>query len=233
MVIRTLNSAGSNDSLLPSQKNVIFKIIKNTQLDPNDFEWRSVQDGQYEGITVDQLRHKSSNFFFTFGKNRDAYRTEDFYVRYSPAQNKMYGASSAYDWESVSYEVVDWIDRLKREWEAPDLWGQAQSGNFDSASSLPNTKFSKSELTTVKIRMEDIRRILLQSVDGDAIKSKDVNEKIDYLVEQASKQGRRDWLMLVYGYIFTNIVNWGLNPDHFHAIVHLLITGLQVIGEHL
>lgn len=222
---------GVHDGLLMSQRNTILNCVRSTDLDPNDFVWQLVQDSEYPSVSIDQVMHRPTGFYFTFGKNRSRYTTGDFYVGFSPAEEKMYGETHAYDWESVVHEVYYWLGRLKREWEQPDLWAEASRDRLDDVWGSNNSKFSSSEQRVIKERMEDVRAYLVKAVGDNQKALADINSKVDYLVAEAKKQGRRDWLMMVYGYVFNLCATWSLNEEHLKSVMHLVVTGMRLLAN--
>jgi len=214
--------------LLPSQKNDVFEVIQRANFPPSEFEWRQEVGDAFLGV-IPKLVHRPSGFWFAF----DFDQTYASHVaRFSPGDQapvEAYGASS---WPFQLSKVRDWLDYLGREYHAPDLWGELnrQRELTDAASDAggedDNRPFSVEEQAAIATQLHEIKELLLRTEQFDDAGQRALEARFDYLEEASSRLGRRDWLSIFYGTVFS----WGLSglisPDTVKQTIVLALHGL-------
>ena len=186
-----------NDArLLQSQKNEVLLTIKESGLNPREFE---LVDPPENGC-ITHLIHVPSGYRF---------RLSEFAVSYSPAEETRQQHIEQSNWAGKISILAKWLDYLKREVEAPDLWAslaQAQEMLGAEPTEAVNTPFSAEEQIQAKRAIEDIRIYISATYSLADEPLAQVNRKLDYLIDASTRVGRKDWKVLFLGILFTLVV---------------------------
>lgn len=149
------------------------------------------------------------------------------------ARPERYGAGN---WAEVLPFIRQWAADVKRYAEIdaaiPDLWEELRRGKEFLAdvqyNDAGNTPFDPDEQAELAQRLREIkeRAQLTYSLTNGQMEHLDVRF---YGVEEASRRfGRKDWLLLSTGALFSLILTDALPPD---VAQHILISVLQGLGH--
>lgn len=211
--------------LLTSQKNQLLEIIRDDQLDPFNFEWKD-RRVRYPGYStgtyiIPTLEFKGTDYFYGFDKRDDGHE-----ARFSPGQDTYTEHVLAGSWENQIYHFHLWLQHLKREIHSPDMWARLSQYNLptDSAdyASVENQQFTTGEVRQLQDGLKRMRSYLESEFDFSEIQINIVNEKLDYLLEAAKRQGKKDWLHTAIGAIFSLSVSLALAPEQATRIWGIL-----------
>ena len=108
--------------LLRSQRNDTFKVIQNAGLDPAAFVWET-RRGQWSNTDSDVLVHSESGGAFMIDRHEGAFKT--YYV---PGEETTTAKRRASDWAGLLRLLSQWLENLKREMYAPNLWARTREG---------------------------------------------------------------------------------------------------------
>src|SRR6476660_4352328 len=103
--------------LLPTQKNDVFDIIVQEDLNPNDFGFNEELSDSNEIAT--KLQFKKTKYFFIF-KKESIFSGFDAY--YSPGHDSLEIHEHARTWKGLSPILKKWLTSLKREINVVDKW---------------------------------------------------------------------------------------------------------------
>ena len=78
-----------------------------------------------------------------------------------------------------------------------------------------------------------IKTYLIAEIKIDSDQKKETNERLDYLIEAAKRQGRKDWIHTAIGVIFTLAVSLSLSPEQAKSIWGLLKSTMSGIIKFL
>jgi hypothetical protein len=165
-------------------------------------------------------------------------REEEFFDKWHPEP------SSFYSWGTVLHHTSVWIDRIeiiegrraaerKREEElkgVTDLWGELKRDKGvpagDREQTIENTPFSSTEQAEISARIRQTKDYITSSreLTGDQVAQ--VEARLDHVEEASRRIGRKDWLMLFNGAIFSLILTDLITPSVAQHIVMLTIHGL-------
>lgn len=220
----------SNFNLLKSQKNQLLEAIKSVDLDPFNFVW-SNDESIHDDIVIPVLKYGDGSFYFKF----DTDGIDEHYAIYTPGSDLVEEESSTRTWVEQLSCFKQWLQNLKREIEEPDLWAELQKykiqGESGSFTDLANEPFTAYEAEQINIALIEVRSYLNKFVKGDAQKENFVEEKINYLIDAAKRQGRRDWLHTSIGVIVTITTALVLAPEEANNIWNVLKTALGSIFQ--
>lgn len=207
--------------IMRSQKNEVLQAIKYSELDPFNFVWGKVLSQFEMNTTVPCLRYKDSEFSFTFDLHR-----EDHYAIYSPGGENVVDHQEPSSWVGQIGVVYDWLGNLKREMNEPDMWEQLSQFQLEASVSVDpaveNKPFTVQEVKQITLGVNRMREYLEMEFDGVENDHKLINEKLDYLIEAANRQGRRDWIHTCIGVLATLGAALGLTPEHGSKLMHFL-----------
>lgn len=207
-------------SLLRSQKNQVFEIIKGQGLDPFNFEWTTSQSGYNEGDVIPCLKYRNTPYYFNFDRNK-----KEHWTTFSPGYQEIEEKWAPCTWKDQLIMVEEWLKNLKREIE-PDMWDKLSEFHFEASVSVDpeveNKSFSSKEITLLAEGMNKIRHYLEIELEANEVQTKLIDEKIDYLIDAAKRQGRLDWIHTSIGVVFTLYTALGLTVEHGKMLMQLL-----------
>ena len=118
-------------TILKSQRNEVFLAVKQSGFDPDAFDWRTwyVEDSRTETHTTDVLLHLETEYYIQFDLGTDGEQL----CRFSPGAGAIIETSIQGSWDLQMQYVRSWLENLKREITAPDLWESLSSESSLSA----------------------------------------------------------------------------------------------------
>jgi hypothetical protein len=227
--------------LLRSQENNVFAAIQAAGLNPEEFEWTTdysnFAHGDAAGMRVPVLQHKPSNAFFIFDWSVN--RTPEQHVAfYTPGLDQPHDTRHAGNWESQLGYVRSWLEYLRREWEAPDLWAELASGrelgSVVSDAVTDNSPFNPQERAEISQKLEEVKRYVRQTYELNEAQYDAIDARLDYLVDAAARLGRVDWRNAFVGAFLGAVVQAVLPPEPVRDVVSLALRGLgHLFGVHI
>lgn len=218
--------------LLTSQKNELLEMINRSSLEPSQFEWAEVRSrrspsvGRDEPVLVPILKVKGTEYFFVF-------EVEDGkpVALYSPGRDRVVQYELTRSWDNQESSFGDWLYCLTRELQQPDLWEQLSRYRLAGDETLTvadvNTQFTFPEVQQIHGGIENIRAYLSGNVEDYRHKQADVDEKLDYLIGAAKRQGRKDWFHTAVGVLCGISASLSLDPQKGKAMWELLKAAVE------
>jgi hypothetical protein len=217
--------------LLNSQRNEIFTKIQTAGFDPATFKWENRPGLSDMFQTVPYLVHVPSDYSFQF----DLLKGGE-WCRYSPGENKFIDEQYPGTRPGLLSYFTYWLQYLKREIEAPDLWS-AISGEtrlvFGTSvtDSSTNTFFSIPERERISRSLGEIRAYLVATSLLTEIRLKFIEERLHYLEDAAGRMGRSDWMNLALSTLVNIVVGVALAPEKVKELLRLAGSALAwVLG---
>jgi hypothetical protein len=203
--------------LLQTQINDIALAIKERGLEITDFEWQTVDSQNITGVKVPLLIHKPTRYFTLFDF-RDP-KGQLFSLERCPGRDRLSDSREFESWEAARSFAVNWLDFLKKEIEAPDLWKAIshETSLLTAAADVDsNAPFTAEEQQYIHSQLQGLREYLLtvHRLDPEL-----VGPQIQYLVESAGRMGRKDWTAILVRIIVNVIVSAGLPPETSREIL--------------
>jgi hypothetical protein len=208
-----INLAGMPEdaTLLKSQRNEIFQIVLELDLNPGDFTWKTSKDTEESARTVSRVEHKSA-YYFTFHRKWSDWSPDD-QQRYGSAG----GAFVAISWLTRLTQVRDWLGYLKREVSSPDLWDSFKESQAlqtaATSTNIENAPFTPSELTTVASTLDELKRYITETNQLTNDQIEHLDGQVRYLAEASSRLGRKDWYNILISVLFSVVVSGIFAPD--------------------
>ena len=210
-------------AILPSQKNEILRLLTEKGFSQTEFLWEDGEVPGEGGCLPVKVIHQPSGFFCSFAAERSDSGNPYTQIEYSPSEQGFItraSASSAYQWDSV---VSKWMDILRQEIDTPDLWASLASGQSSvmqaTATASENTPFTAPERIQVVLFLGEIRTYIQTNARLLPDKFTIVAEKLTYLEQAADRMGRKDWLNLFLGVLFSMALQVGMEKSAFQDLL--------------
>lgn len=234
-VDRTHGKIGMKRRLMQSQRNDVFNLIKYYELNPLDFVWNEENsersnDGRYKDL-IDRIAYTGTDFYFLFD-----FKSGIHYSAYSPGADTLHQEEYPGSWREQSRVVGKWLSNLRREVNQSDLWSQFSEYRAALEDKLSpevgNEPFTFRQFQDISNGVEQIKQYLRKNVsDPDHIKL--IDEKLDYLIEAAKRQGRTDWVHTAIGVIFSLAISISLSPAQAKDVWNILKNSISGIIKFL
>lgn len=205
--------------LLQSQKNRVYDLIEKEGLSPNMFCFE-------ESAPSTKICLKSSDYYFIL--------TEDNFdrpsVKYSPGENRFdEGYFYAPAWGDQIDYIEAWLQNLAREINEPDKWKLLQEEleniNFSDIK-YENIKFTYQEYELLESKTNELKEKIgkLNLLEKQL---KQINNKLDHLLNLAKDMNKTDWKELFIGSIISLIMQLSVDKTTGQAIF-ALVRGLFI-----
>lgn len=209
-------------TLTRTEKNLVLKHIQECRFDPADFRWIDIESKEHGGtgsirqFSASRLIHSPTQYYFTFG---------GYDVEYSPGSRRKVESDRHYDnWQAKEHQLQQWLHRLKKEVEAPDLWaavGNERALSGAVSSPLENRPFTDAEQSQIRAALDELKRYLVttQSLQDEQLKS--VEQQLRYLEESSRRLGRKDWVNILFSTLISLALTLALPPERANGLLQL------------
>lgn len=185
--------------LLRSQRAWVFSVLTNHGFDPREFDLQdefSTVAGPHQTILAPALVHRATRFYFAFRIHPE--QPTAFWVEFSPGNETQVDSYGSGDWGTVVAPTFqEWLRYVRREIEAPDLWGalrgEAQLVAGDVGPEAENTPFTRHEQTEIRRQLEEIKQLVRANHSLNETQLAALDSRLDFLAEATSRLGRIDW----------------------------------------
>jgi hypothetical protein len=156
-------------------------------------------------------------------------------MEFSPGfTERVEGIDHRDDWGRRAELTSRWLEELRREVEAPDLWatiGQEKVLPTAALSArLDNRPFAPDEQLVIDAKLDQIKAFLLNGQQFATAQAESVEQEFAYLKESSKRMGRKDWLNILLGGLFGLAVTLALDPEKARSVMRLAGTMLQILG---
>jgi hypothetical protein len=189
-----------NYTLLRSQKNRVYELLRQEGLEPADFSW--VKEEIAGSMVVSRLSYRDGTYYFQFSSHEvNAWCTA------CPGQFRGLDYEHPKSWDEQEGVFKKWVQCLKREIAAPDPWGELArykvafrtEPNGDAVNETISGAEAEQIIQGLARLTDAIERELKLTEDEVAM----VGAKLDYLAEAAKRQKSRDWVYTALGMFAT------------------------------
>jgi hypothetical protein len=179
-----------------------------------------------------KIEHKTSGSVFTI--TITGYHAGDQPLYFYEFHAAIAGSerSNGYDWEQIARRIREWATEIKREYVDGDLWEVARQRKefFTEArqENSVNTPFTSSEQARIAEQLQEIKEYVKNTYVLSIQQAAHV-EKLFGEVEDASHRiGRKDWLLLFGGALFSLFLSAIVPPE---AVQHILTMATYGLGH--
>ena len=206
------------------RRNAVYQVVVENGLDPKDCNFSSFQDGAE--ITYKLSGEWPSEFTFYLADDNT------FEVSHSV------GGETPTEWGGRSWEAVlendipAWVEDIRRDNEIPDLWSNALHGeNFFTSNrydDLGNMPFNVQEQAQIGKQLQEIKDYIKATCSLSNEQVTKIESTFKEAEEASRRIGRKDWILLFYGAVFSLIITNLLSPQ---AAEHIFMMALHGIGH--
>lgn len=217
--------------MIKSQKNTILELITQANIEPFLFEWNQIKSSDNGGFSTKQvsiLNFISSAYYFIFD-----FKNEHHHASYSPGDDREKEENTSITWEGQLKTFKYWLNLLKREITQPDLWENlAERHNLfkpDLNPETTNEPFTDFQSEKIIMGIENTRTYLLDEFKDIFEADKLINNKLNYLIENAKKQGKKDWFYTCIGVFVSISMALAMSPDqasHLWKLFKNVVAGM-------
>jgi hypothetical protein len=133
-------------------------------------------------------------------------------------------------WSAVLNSAAAWAESVEEFMKAPDLWAELRREkkflSSDEYESANNTSFTAEEQSRIAEQLREVRDYLADRYPLSEGEISEVEVRLDEVEAAARRVGRKDWLLMFYGVMFTLIVTALLPPDTVQRIMAMVSHGL-------
>lgn len=223
-------------ALLTTQRNSLFLALQAKGLSPSDFDFGEDSDGGF-------VKYKGTRYGFLILPVQDEDYEDPYYrISASPGKELLQEDWKADDWGSVLGGFNYWLDCLNTQLNAPDLWasisGDTQLIRLEA--SQENQPFTLDEQLLVKKALNEIKAYLIKSHNLSDDRLRDIQSRLSYLEEAATRLGRKDWTGILISSLIGIVSTLSLSADSTRDLLRfagqivkqLLGTVLYLAGPH-
>ncbi len=199
-------------------KNLVVKEMHGLRLDPQSFDWTEYVGQFGEG---EEIVHRPTGFRFRY---RLSSVHSTLWSEWDPAvgggSEREGGAKSDFD---LAEQIKSWLQIVKREYEAPDLWAavRGESELITGGIVEGDEYFSKDEQRRLGERIDQLET-QVNALAPQATQEQRLHVQITLRhAKDASKRvSRIDWKSIFVGKLFDIIIALGLDPQKAQQLLH-------------
>ncbi len=208
--------------LTKPERNRIYRSITESDLDPGQCKL-TVTDDRAEIFHV-----SGSTFEISLMRKR---RNDP---RYEISAKVVDGRSRFYNVIGTFYYVLeplqDWTKEVKLVTESPDYWAE-MSRSRELIADLEqgdtgNAPFTQNEQRQIAAHLQEVKKQVKEQLALSNEQMERIEERLDEAAEASKRMGRKDWLLLFSGTIFTVIVTDIVTPGVAEHIFTMVINSL-------
>jgi len=198
------------------QRNNVFEGLIEANLSPAECNFTVTDDWAL-------LEHVASGSFLTFHTAIDG---RNLTWRIGEAAR----VERIFTYDEIKHTVTAWAQGVLRDINMPDLWmdfhDSRQFLSQANQKTFSNTPFSPEEQAQIARHLKQIGEYIKTTYDLSSEQMSRIETKLDEAEDAAQRIGRKDWLLMFLGILFTLIVT-GLVPPT--AVEQILSTSLHAM----
>ena len=218
----------SDERLLTTEKDVIFRFVQHSGLPVSCFEWREnlrfeepVMNMGMSQTKASVLLYVPSEFTYTFGQFSDQLFPG---VMERIERRDVYKKNGLAGRLRLRNEaILDWLKRVKEEVNAPDLWAEMQkSREFLGAASTTqnNEHFTEKDKLFLSERFAELATALEKRHDLPPEQVKAIEDGFANIVKAMDTFGKKDWFNLATGILVNVVIGVALAPAAANDLLH-------------
>lgn len=134
-------------------------------------------------------------------------------------------------WVEVEKTVWLWAKDVEQDVATPDLWAELQAEREILTGAryedVENAPFNADEQAEIAEQLRQIKEFVKKTYSLSDSQRLSLEAKLDDIEAAAGRVGRKDWLLLVCGVMFSAIVTGLLPPEAVQEILAMLLHGLD------
>jgi hypothetical protein len=213
--------------LLGSQKNEIARGMSKRGLSPSEFSWEERRSTNYNQ-TIEALVHRRAKFYCAF----DGWAGSRICICSPGTDAAVKESASVASWNAQHGAVVDWLNNVKREMEAPDPWSATFEGAApiaDQEWEVDNTPVTDAERQAISARLRELETSIFATYRLSVEEKQVIQTRLAYLEEAAKRQGRKDWIHTAIGVSVTIGFSFATTPQLARDVLAVVSKLAQVL----
>lgn len=210
--------------LLKSQTNELFKVIESSGFSPNQFE--IFNEEEYDNRFEIAFKGTDYNFYLKESTN---YR-DRINVHFCPGQTSYESKYVIGTWAEVPILFFRWLEYLRREISAPDLWERFQAMITEVSYKndySDDRRFTAREYEELSLRLNLLGEKIAQS-GLDVTAQKVIMNKLNDIESLAKDLNKYDWFNLLIGTLMSIMIQLHVTQDNANFVWSLV---KQVFGN--
>jgi hypothetical protein len=185
-----------NYTLLKSQKNRVYDLLRQGGLEPAEFSWNKEEIAG--SLIVSRLNYREGTYYFQFSSHEvNAWCTA------CPGQFRNLDYEYPRSWEEQEGVFRKWVQFLKRELAASDPWGDLAKYRLaldgEPTEEVVNEAISVQEAVQIEQGLVRLEEALVRELALSEEQAALVGARMNYLAEAARRQKSRDWVYTALG----------------------------------
>jgi hypothetical protein len=209
------------------QKNDLFRAIQKANVLPMaEFD---VRETERNARPVAIIRHLPTDSYFTIERDADNYRINTNPILKEPV--------ARVPWQSLEILAQAWAEEigavlaLRDKYEkTPDLWKMLRQGKdfLFSREDTDNTPFTDSEQHQISGQLTQVEEYIKATHQLTAAQLTRLENTIHHVEEASRRIGRKDWILLFNGAVFSLILTDLVTPQ---TAQHVLLITVHALGQ--
>jgi hypothetical protein len=134
-------------------------------------------------------------------------------------------------WATLPEKVRLWAEEVKHDVDTPDLWAELQrereiltGARYEA---VENTLFTPDEQAEIAKQLREIKEYVKKTYSLSSEQMSRVEARLEEAEAATRRIGRKDWLLLLCGVMFTVIVTDLVPPEAVQHILAMALHGLD------
>ncbi len=192
--------------------------------DPREFDF--VEDFPTSNATAwPALVHRPTGYFFVFRQHQHGY-----WVEFSPGSDKAVESYGTAGWDAaVRPKFLEWLGYLRRELDAPDVWGALRGEASLVASDVgdgDNEPFSEAERDAVRAQLREAKELIRGHYELSDTQFQALEARLDYLAGAVDRLGKLDWREAFVGAMLGLVVQAVVPVEPIRQVLFFVSHGL-------
>ncbi len=213
--------------LAKKQRNDLFDVLVSAQLDPAEWSLTARERSV-------KLRHKTTKSYLEISTSASTQGGDVLFYRVrTQVGDEQPETETPSDWIGVMLAAIGWAPKVKEYIDTPDFWKNLQRGRRFLANAeyaaIENSRFTADEQQQISDLLNEIKLYVRETRSISSEQIAQVIDKLDEAQDAAERIGRKDWILLFLGLMFTLIVTGLVPPEVVQQILGMALDG----AEHL
>lgn len=209
------------------QRNSLYECLLAAHLDPSQFNLNELDLGSELVVQID---HKQGDSFFAVSWDRpERYQNTEYRIT-TRVGDEAEGSYHAGQWSDIEEAALEWARDLEYFLNSPDLWAELRREQEILSGTeyerMSNAQFTADEQLRITQQLREIKSNLAEQYSLSGERLSQVEAKLDEVEEASHRLGRKDWLNIFLGVMFTLIATAILPPEAIQHIIANVIHGL-------